>query len=104
MTVTLSAAVFLAVMVIFGVYGLVKVVQLVEVDEVVVVRYQVVLAIGFFVGVVAENDRNRRIDAHGWEVQGECGFRTDRDEETGFAVAKPVEKREQHSAPFGVSP
>ena len=55
-------AVVLAVIVIVSVHGSLGVVQLIEVDEVVVPRDQIVLAIGFLLGVVAEDDRDRRVD------------------------------------------
>ena len=72
-------AVALAVIGIVGVHGSFGVVEVVEVDEVVILRDQSILAIGFLLGVVAEDDRDRRVDCHGWEAQGKCGLRTNRD-------------------------
>ena len=88
----------------FGVVGVVGVVELVEVDKVIVHRGEIVLAVGFLLGVDAEDDRDRRVNGHGWEAQRQCRLGTDGDHQAGVAIAQPVEKREEHAAPLGVSP
>ena len=89
---------------IVGTHGFLGIVRLVKVYDVVIFRGQGILAIRFLLGVVTEGDRNWRVDSHGREAQGECGLRTDRGHQAGRAIAQPMEKREQHAAPLGVSP
>ena len=57
MIISFHGAVVLAVIVIVSIHGFFGIVRLVKVDDVVILRGQIVLAIGFLPGVVAESLR-----------------------------------------------